>query len=113
VKSESKEMQHALDILGELQLDSSISPNLSSRGKALATFDDRLPPGFNPGAFPKPSKPLPQKWFSAEQSGKCSTSEQKSPETTSAQNAVKMINNASNNASRSYRSNNYYINPVS
>ncbi len=114
VKSQSKGMQHALDILGELQLDSSFSPNSSSRGKVLnAMFDDRLLPCFDPGAFPEPSKPLPQKWFSAEQSGEHSISEQKSPETMSAQNNLKMINNTSNNASRLYRSNNCHINPLS
>ncbi len=59
-KSQSKGMQHALDILGESQLDTSISPNSSSRRKASDTmFNDRLPPRFNRGAFPEPSEPLP------------------------------------------------------
>jgi hypothetical protein len=57
-KSQSKGIQHALDILGELQLDSLISPNSSSRGEALdAMFDNRLMPHFYPGAFPEPSEP--------------------------------------------------------
>jgi hypothetical protein len=40
-------------------------------------------------------------------------SEQKSPETTSAQNDLKIINNTSNSASRLYRSNNCHINLLS
>jgi hypothetical protein len=113
-KSQSKGMQHTFDILGELQLDSLISPNLWSRGKASnKMFDNRLPLRFDPGAFPEPSEPLPQKWFSAEQSGKRSMSEKKSLGTTSAQNDLKMVNNLSKNTSRSYRSNNHHINPLS
>jgi hypothetical protein len=76
MKSQSKGMQHTLDILGELPIDSSISTYLLCGGKALdAMFDIRLPPQIDPEAFLKPSEPPPRMWDSAEQSCKCSISE--------------------------------------
>jgi hypothetical protein len=72
--SQSKGMQYAMHILGELPIDSLISMYSSSGGKALdAMFAIRLPPWINSGAFPKPKKTPPQMWDSTEQSGKHST----------------------------------------
>jgi hypothetical protein len=76
------EMQHAVDILGELLSDTTVSPYSSNGERAVdKMFDTRLLSKIEPGACLEPRQPPPRMWNFAEKSGKSNKCKCKSPET--------------------------------